>query len=67
MHTFTLDQQHKNRKTVYNVQVIRNTAHRPSTQASYTASRVRLNKENQMYSIPNLYPVTVSVCSAYVT
>ena len=29
------------------VQVIRNTAHRPSTQASYTASRVRLNKENQ--------------------
>ena len=29
------------------VQVIRNTAYRPSTQASYTASRVRLNKENQ--------------------
>ena len=29
-------------------QDIRNTAHRPSTQASYTASRVRLNKENQL-------------------
>ena len=27
--------------------VIRNTAHRPITQASYTSSRVRLNKENQ--------------------
>ena len=61
MRTFTLDQQRKNRKTVYNegrakcwkfqvannVQVIRNTAHRPSTPASYTASRVQLNKENQ--------------------
>ena len=46
MRTFTLDQQRKNRKAVY-VQVIRNTAHWPSTQASYTASRVRLNKEIQ--------------------
>ena len=36
MRTFTLDQQRKNRKTVYNVQVIRNTAYRLSTQASYT-------------------------------
>ena len=40
MRTFTLDQQRKNRKTVYNVQVIRKTAHRPSTHVSYTASRV---------------------------
>ena len=29
------------------VQVIRNTAHRPMSQASYTASRVRLKKEIQ--------------------
>ena len=31
------------------VHVIRNTTHRPSTQASYTASRVRLNKEIQLW------------------
>ena len=47
MRKFTLDQQRKNRKTVYTVQVIRNTAHWPSMQASYTASRVRLHKEYQ--------------------
>ena len=33
------------------VHVIRNTAHRPSTQASYTASRVRLNKEIQLWRL----------------
>ena len=47
MRTFTLDPQRKNRKTVCKVQVTRNTAYWPSTQASYTASRVRLNKVNQ--------------------
>ena len=47
MCTFTLDQQRRNSKTVYNVHVVRNTAHWPSTQVSYTASWVRPYKENQ--------------------
>ena len=33
--------------------VIQNTAHRPSTQASYTASRVRPKEENQLCSGAN--------------
>ena len=50
MRTFTLGQQRKHRKTVYNVQNMLSEiqpTHRPSTQASYTANRVRLNKDNQ--------------------
>ena len=46
MRTFTLDQQRKNRKTVYMLYEIQPPA---STQASYTASRVRLNKEIQLW------------------
>ena len=34
---------------LYSVHVIRNTAHQPSTQASYTAGRVGPNKENQLW------------------
>ena len=42
------------------VQVIRNTAHRPRTQASYTASRVRLNKRKSIVAAQIAARLTIS-------
>ena len=45
MRTFTLDQQRKNRKTVYTLYEIQPTG--PARRLATQASRVRLNKEIQ--------------------
>ena len=55
MRTFTLDQQRKNRKTVYTLYEIQPTG--PARRLSYTASRVRLNKEIQYKEEMRIYSV----------